>query len=90
MTTRNASRIGAADAPTSRDAAVWLGLAASPTFGLMAWISARGGEAMTCAPTPGGWPIDGMAWMYLLMSVFHLAPWLKLAAGFSSQKTKGD
>jgi hypothetical protein len=23
--------------------------------------------------------IDGMAWMYLLMSLFHVSPWLKLA-----------
>jgi hypothetical protein len=26
-------------------------------------------------------PIDGMTAMYLLMSLFHLSPWLKLAAG---------
>jgi hypothetical protein len=26
-------------------------------------------------------PLSGMALMYLLMSAFHLAPWLKLIAG---------
>ena len=26
-------------------------------------------------------PIDGMTAMYLLMSLFHLSPWLKLASG---------
>jgi hypothetical protein len=40
-------------------------------------------------------PIDGMAWMYLLMSIFHLPPWLKLASGprwhrRSTTSTKGD
>jgi hypothetical protein len=25
-----------------------------------------------------------MAWMYLLMSAFHLAPWLKLISGLRS------
>ena len=26
-------------------------------------------------------PVDGMTAMYLLMSLFHLSPWLKLASG---------
>jgi hypothetical protein len=26
-------------------------------------------------------PISGMAWMYLLMCLFHVSPWLKLASG---------
>jgi hypothetical protein len=30
---------------------------------------------------PGGLPLDGMTTMYLLMSLFHLSPWLKLATG---------
>jgi hypothetical protein len=29
---------------------------------------------------PGGLPVDGMTAMYGLMSLFHLAPWLKIAA----------
>ena len=79
-----------------RDAAVWLGLAASPTFALMAWISANDVEAMMCWRALGVLPICGMAWMYLLMSLFHLSPWLKLASGFMrppiqpTPQTRGD
>ncbi|MDS1136282.1 hypothetical protein [Nitratireductor indicus] len=61
-----------------RDAAGWLGLAASPTFALMAWISA--GDDMMCASGSGLLSVGGMAWMYLLMGLFHLAPWLRLAS----------
>ena len=32
-----------------------------------------------CAPGAGLLPIDGMTAMYLLMSLFHLPPWLRLA-----------
>ena len=49
-------------------AAGWLALAASPTFALMA----SGSNIL---------PVDGMTAMYLLMSLFHLSPWLKLASG---------
>jgi hypothetical protein len=64
----------------TRDAAGWLGLAASPTFALMACIAANGLPRLTiCSPASGMLPIDGMASMYLLMSVFNLSPWLKLA-----------
>jgi hypothetical protein len=62
----------------NRNAGGWLGLAASPTFALMAWNAASDAPRV-CAPASGMLPIDGMAWMYLLMSVFHLSPWLKLA-----------
>jgi hypothetical protein len=33
-------------------------------------------------PTPS--PLGGMALMYLLMSLFHAAPWLKLVSGRQS------
>ncbi|WP_316976325.1 hypothetical protein [Shumkonia mesophila] len=74
-----------ADTQPSRDAASWLGLAASPTFALMAWFSANDMQAMMCSSGPGILPIGGMAWMYLLMSFFHLSPWLKLASALSRQ-----
>ena len=62
-------------------AATWLALAASPTFALMGWIAATGAPAMPlCAAAPGMLPTGGMAAMYLLMGLFHLSPWLKLAA----------
>jgi hypothetical protein len=62
-------------------AAGWLGLAASPSFGLMAWLTAHDpSPGMICSAATGDLPVGGMAWMYLLMSVFHLSPWLRLAS----------
>ena len=57
----------------------WLGLAAAPTFAVMALLSAGLGDAlpqMICAAAPS--PLGGMAAMYLLMSAFHSPAWLKL------------
>ncbi|MDQ8732022.1 hypothetical protein [Bradyrhizobium sp. LHD-71] len=57
----------------------WLALAASPTFAIMALLSGVLGAdpaAMLCA-TAHASPLSGMTAMYLLMSVFHAAPWLK-------------
>jgi hypothetical protein len=62
----------------------WLGLAAAPTFAVMALLTAihGGGQmAVMCAGMPGASPLDGMVPMYLLMSAFHAAPWLKLISG---------
>jgi hypothetical protein len=58
----------------------WLGLAAAPTFAVMALVScATGADAGTmCSAAHGASPLSGMALMYMLMSAFHLAPWLKL------------
>ncbi|KRB23503.1 MULTISPECIES: hypothetical protein [Mesorhizobium] len=70
-TPENTASLGVAD---------WLCLAAAPTFALMALLSClQGGDtAMLCM---GGSPLTGMAAMYLLMSAFHLAPWLRLISG---------
>jgi len=63
-------------------AAGWLALAASPTFALMAWVAANHASQMAlCSVGSSILPVDGMTAMYLLMSLFHLAPWLKIAAG---------
>lgn len=71
-----------------RDAVGWLGLAASPTFALMAWVSVSEQTPMAiCSSASGLLPINGMTWMYLLMSLFHVSPWLKLAAGRPRQLT---
>ncbi len=64
----------------ARGAAGWLALAASPTFGLMAWIAANNAPAIALCSS-SILPIDGMTVMYLLMSLFHLSPWLKLVSG---------
>jgi hypothetical protein len=56
----------------------WLSLAAAPAFGLMALVTAMNGRAdMLCTTAADAWPLSGMTLMYLMMSVFHCAPWLK-------------
>ncbi len=61
-------------------AAEWLGLAAAPTFAIMALLTIvlGGGSIMLCMAAQDGSPLSGMVPMYLLMSAFHSAPWLKL------------
>jgi hypothetical protein len=59
----------------------WLSLAAAPTFAamaLLAGIHGSGMPAMLCAAAPDASPLNGMVPMYLLMSAFHLPPWLRL------------
>jgi hypothetical protein len=59
----------------------WLGLAATPSFALMALVtglSHGSGADILCAAAHGPWSIGGMPPMYLLMSIFHASPWLKL------------
>jgi hypothetical protein len=71
----------------------WLHLAATPTFAIMAALTGLDGSPMDklCSAAPGV-PLSGMSLMYLLMSAFHLGPWLKLitsrrsAARWSSQE----
>ena len=66
----------------ARAAADWLSLAAAPTFAVMALMTAMGGEPQwLCAAAHLGAPLSGMVPMYLLMSAFHTAPWLKLISG---------
>ena len=58
----------------------WLGLAATPTFAIMALLTGvLGGGQMDMLCSAGhASPLSGMVPMYLLMSAFHSAPWLKL------------
>jgi hypothetical protein len=68
---QSASALSAADG---------LALAASPTFAVMAVLSGVFGDgpaAMLCSAGPIS-PLSGMVTMYLLMSAFHITPWLKL------------
>src|SRR5882757_5048201 len=72
--TDNAAALGAAD---------WLCLAATPTFAIMALLTGvpGGGPAdMLCSAAQGASPLTGMVPMYVLMSVFHSVPWLKLVS----------
>lgn len=71
-------------------AANWLYLAAAPTFAIMALLTSvlSGGPSdILCSMTHGASPLNGMALMYLLMSAFHCAPWLKLV---SSRRSGAD
>jgi hypothetical protein len=59
----------------------WLSLAAAPTFAMMALVTSvadTGIPSMLCGSAVDASPLSGMALMYLLMTAFHLAPWLKL------------
>jgi hypothetical protein len=69
--------------PAALGVADWLSLAAAPTFAAMALLTAvfGGRPDMLCAAMQGTSPLSGMAAMYLLMSAFHLAPWLRLLRG---------
>ena len=72
-------------------------LMASPTFAVMAWLSAAyPGDAM-CTAMQSVLPVDGMTTMYLLMGVFHLPAWFRLATagrlqpiGSSTPNIKGE
>jgi hypothetical protein len=68
-------------------AADLLRLAAAPTFAIMGLLTGAlgGGHAdPLCSTGEHASALSGMVLMYLLMSAFHLPPWLKL---MSSQRT---
>jgi hypothetical protein len=67
----NAAALGAAD---------WVCLAAAPTFAIMALLTGvlGGGPPDFCSAAHDASPLSGMVPMYMLMSAFHSAPWLKL------------
>lgn len=76
------ARIGgrAGGGHTAPGAAQWLGLAAAPTFAIMAlWTGFFSGHPdMLCMTMQGSSSMSGMTVMYLLMSAFHATPWLRL------------
>ena len=68
--------------PASLRAADWLALSATPTFALMALLTALVGDshaAMFCSQAGPPSALTGMMPMYLLMAAFHLPPWFRLA-----------
>ena len=75
---RKPGRLGAAD---------WLSLAAAPTFAIMALLTAVGGRgplAMLCGASESSM-LTSMIPMYVLMSAFHMAPWLRLIRSSASR-----
>jgi hypothetical protein len=78
----NAAAIGAAD---------WLYLAAAPTFAIMALLTGvLGGGSPDALCSASASPLSGMVPMYLLMSAFHSAPWLKLIVSRRSGVCRPD
>jgi len=63
----------------ARGLAKWLGLAATPTFAIMALLTVGlGGQSEMLCSSHAAPALLGMAPMYLLMSAFHASPWLRL------------
>src|SRR3954452_13327364 len=60
----------------------WLYLAAAPTFAIMALLTAVSGGGSPLCSMASASPLTGMVPIYLLMSAFHLPPWLKLISGW--------
>lgn len=78
------AKSGALDVATAARA---LGLAASPTFALLAALAAQA-PAGFCSAAHGATDLTGMTTMYALMAVFHLPPWLRWA--LASTRSKGE
>ena len=57
-----------------------LSLAAAPSFAVMALLAAvqDGNKDIMCSGAHGASPLTGMVAMYVLMSVLHAAPWLRM------------
>ena len=78
------------DGMAALGAADWLSLAAAPTFAVMALLTATvGGGAMEMR-CPAASLLSGMAPMYLLMSAFHAAPWLRLMSSRRSRASDAE
>jgi hypothetical protein len=68
-------------------AADWLALAATPAFAVMALFAAMDApHDVLCSIASR--PMNGMVWMYALMSTSHAGPWLKLYSKRLETRTK--
>jgi hypothetical protein len=68
-----------------------LRLAAAPTFAIMALLTVVDGGPtdMFCSTMHDASPLTGMVAMYVLMSIFHSQPWLKLISDWRSRCAGG-
>ena len=71
---------------TAQRSANGLHLAAAPTFAIMALLTCVLGDASPLCGVAS--PLSGMVPMYLLMSAFHLPPWLKLMASWRNSASR--
>src|SRR5262245_28290263 len=74
-------------APAALGAADCVCLAAAPTFAIMALLTGvlgGGPQDILCTAAHDASPLSGMVPMYMLMSAFHWAPWLKLSSSRGS------
>jgi hypothetical protein len=69
----------------------YLRLVAAPTFTVMALLTGVVGSPKDplCSVAHDVSPLSGMAAMYLLMSIFHSPPWLKLISGRRKERPRG-
>jgi hypothetical protein len=74
-----------------RGASNYLRLAAAPTFAIMALLTGVIGtpKDLVCSAAHDASPLTGMAAMYLLMSIFHSPPWLKLISSRRKGRRRG-
>ena len=68
-----------------------LRFAAAPTFAIMALLTAVAGgpKDALCAAAHDASPLTGMVAMYVLMSIFHSRPWLKLISIWRNRRAGG-
>jgi hypothetical protein len=87
---------GAVDEEHSHAAATkatdFLTLAAAPAFAIMALLTGvlSGGSPDALCSIASASPLSGMVPMYLLMSAFHSAPWLKLICSWRSGWSRAE
>jgi len=69
-----------------------LRFAAAPTFAIMALLSAvvGGPKDLLCSAAHHSSPLTGMVAMYVLMSIFHSLPWLKLISAWRTRRASGQ
>lgn len=72
----------------------WLQLASAPTFAVMALATAvmdSDPTHMLCqAMGHGPLSLDGMVFMYLLMSIFHAGPWWRLVVSGACKRIRAE